>query len=226
MYSPLQPQAVHRYGEALKAVICQQHVSCTTLPLSPSLQAVHHYGEAFKALINEKMGDGIMSGEGVLCAQKRHQPAGTRILAPAAKAFPRPSPLLARSLCSAAIDFYCAVDRVKGKHGEDRVVITFNGGPLILVPAHLLTACLVWIGCWPTDLQQRPRALLLMQQTAKLCFEVKRASACRLSDSRPLKCVPTCTNPLHFPQASTCRTWSSMRRTTRRRASEQVRNIY
>ncbi len=31
-------------------------------------QAVHHYGEAFKALINEKMGDGIMSGEGLCFA--------------------------------------------------------------------------------------------------------------------------------------------------------------
>ncbi|KAL4423450.1 hypothetical protein ABPG77_005402 [Micractinium sp. CCAP 211/92] len=26
-----------------------------------------------------------------------------------------------------AIDFYCTVDKVQGKHGENRVVITFNG---------------------------------------------------------------------------------------------------
>lgn len=26
-----------------------------------------------------------------------------------------------------AIDMYCTVDKVKGKHGEDRVVITMNG---------------------------------------------------------------------------------------------------
>lgn len=29
--------------------------------------------------------------------------------------------------CRAAIDFYCTVDKVQGKHGENRVVITFNG---------------------------------------------------------------------------------------------------
>lgn len=27
----------------------------------------------------------------------------------------------------AAIDFYCTVDKVQGKQGENRVVITFNG---------------------------------------------------------------------------------------------------
>ncbi len=31
-----------------------------------------------------------------------------------------------------AIDFLCTVDRVKGAGGEDRVVITFNGEPLLV----------------------------------------------------------------------------------------------
>ena len=30
--------------------------------------------------------------------------------------------------CSAsAIDFFCTVDKIKGKKGEERVVVTFNG---------------------------------------------------------------------------------------------------
>ncbi|PRW33314.1 cyanate hydratase [Chlorella sorokiniana] len=60
------------------------------------LEAVHHYGEALKAIINEQFGDGIMS----------------------------------------AIDFYCTVDKIKGKHGEDRAVITFNGKFLPHVEQH------------------------------------------------------------------------------------------
>ncbi len=35
-------------------------------PACPLLQAVSHYGEALKAIVNEKFGDGIMSGVGLL----------------------------------------------------------------------------------------------------------------------------------------------------------------
>lgn len=40
-------------------------------------------------------------------------------------AHPCPGPTAAPLF--AAIDFYCTVDKIKGKHGEDRAVITFNG---------------------------------------------------------------------------------------------------
>ena len=68
----------------------------------------------------------------------------------------------------AAIDFYCTVDKAKGKHGEDRVVITFNGGqrqrhsPLLHragqlgvqrpSPATLLPSCRLLMHClWPRN---------------------------------------------------------------------------
>lgn len=89
---------------------------------------MQHYGEGLKAVINEKFGDGIMSGRWVAavgCAVGCCCPATPAVPDATAALQPRtPSPPV---LPGAAIDFYCTVDKITGKQGEARVVITFNG---------------------------------------------------------------------------------------------------
>ena len=101
---------------------------CSASPL----QAVHHYGEALKAIVNEKFGDGIMSGAGRAglwaCLGSR-QPSAGGCGATACRPCPRRHPCFLPSspLHRAAIDFFMTVDKITGKQGETRVVITFNG---------------------------------------------------------------------------------------------------
>ena len=66
-------------------------------------EAVLHYGESIKKIVNEKFGDGLSIPKCLVCV------------------------LWIFSGIMSAIDFYMSVDKVKGVHNEDRVVITMNG---------------------------------------------------------------------------------------------------
>lgn len=173
---------------------CRAHsASPPALRPGPARQAVHHYGEALKAIINEKFGDGIMSGAGMKGnggRALRVPGAARRCACPGRGGCTPPChgpsmPLPAPTPAPAAIDFYCTVDKVKGKHGEDRAVITFNGEPR------------------PKDMCGAPGG------AACRCCHAARTTSCSL---------PCC----QTTQASSCRMWSSGPRTTRRRGSEAV----
>ncbi|KAF6145552.1 hypothetical protein GIB67_037585 [Kingdonia uniflora] len=66
-------------------------------------EAMMHFGESIKEIINEEFGDGI--GD-----PKRLD-----------------YPPVYLDLVMSAIDFYCAVEKVQGVDGKDRVVLTFDG---------------------------------------------------------------------------------------------------
>lgn len=107
-------------------------------------EAVTHYGESIKAIMNEELGDGIMSAIDMYATVGRSQllsfcQALTQCAPQAASiATPEPRTKLCQVLdllstfraplsCTCLHHLLLQVDVIKGKTGENRLVITLNG---------------------------------------------------------------------------------------------------